>query len=61
MLKDFFCKSFFKKQYGARNKIMVTILVYTCAIGYSFIDEKSVYTICQLKMNPQHLIKSKQI
>ena len=41
---------------------MATILTNTCAIGYSFIDEKFVETVCQvLEIKPQCLIKLKQI
>ena len=62
MPKDLFCKSLFTIQYILGNKIRATILADTYATGYSFIDEEFAETVCQvLEIEPQHLIKPKQI
>lgn len=62
MLKDLFCKSFFTIQYILGNKINVIILVNTCAIKYSFINEKFTRIVYQtLEIEPQCLIKLKPI
>ena len=62
MPKDLFCESLFTIQYILGNKIRATILADTCAIRYGFIDEEFAETVCQvLEIEPQHLIKPKQI
>ena len=48
MPKNIFCESSFIIQYILGNKIMAIILASTCTIGYDFIDEKFVETICQV-------------
>ncbi len=45
-----------------KNKIESIILIDTCATRYGYIDEEFVETVCQiLEIEPQHLIKPKQI
>lgn len=62
MLKNLFYESFFIIQYTPENKIKATTLVNTCATRYGFINEEFIETICQvLKIEPQYLIKPKQL
>ena len=62
MPKNLFCESFFTIQCTLENKIRATTLADTCATGYGFIDEEFAEIVCQvLEIEPQRLIKSKQI
>ena len=62
MPKNLFCKSFLNIQCTLGNKIKVTTLIDTCAIGFGFINEKFVEIICKrLEIQPQRLIKPKPI
>lgn len=44
----FFARVFFIIEYILRNKIVARILVNTCTIRYSFIDEKVTKIVCQV-------------
>ena len=62
MSKDLFSKSVFTIKFILGKKIISTILANTCAIIYDFPDKQFAEKICQdLKIQPQHLIQSKQI
>ncbi len=62
MPKDLFYESPFTIQYILGNKIKATTLADTCATRYGFIDEEFAKTVYQiLVIEPQHLIKPKQI
>ena len=62
MPKDLFCESSFTIQCTLGKKIRATTLANTCATGYGFIDKEFTETVCQvLEIEPQRLIKSKQI
>ncbi len=60
--EDLFWENLLTIQYTLGNKIKITILVNTCAIGFEFIDKNFAETICKkLEIQPQCLTKPKPI